>query len=103
MVFNVDPDAGSANPFGRAIAGDGLIEAGTKNHAGGTEDAILRVAQGARLFHRFRSSANEVLILPWFHPEMRRIIGEVGQDRDVRRAGARRAQALAHRAVEIGD
>ena len=48
------------------------------------------------LFHRFGGSANQILLL-LFHPEMRWIIRQIGEDGCERRFG----QALAQRAIEI--
>ena len=53
---------------------------------------LRRMAQRARLLHRFLGAANQILLLS-FDPEMRRIIGQIGQDGYERRCGQALAQA----------
>ena len=62
----------------------------------------FRVAQGERLFHGLVRPADEMLILP-LHPEVRRVIRDIGEDGHQRRAGQRALQAFTQRAVEIGN
>ena len=62
----------------------------------------FRVAQGERLFHGLVRPADEMLILP-LHPEVRRVIRDIGEDGHQRRTGQRALQAFTQRAVEIGD
>ena len=59
------------------------------------------VPHGAGLRDGAIGAANEILLLP-LDPEVRRIIGEIGQYRHQRNARQRLAQALAHGAVKIG-
>src|SRR5579862_2141486 len=81
----------------------GLVEARMKDHSRGAEDATIRVAHRLSLGDRSVRTADEVLLLPRFDPEMRRIVSEVGQYRDEWPAGKDVAEAFVHEAVEVRD
>ncbi len=59
---------------------------------------LARMAHRPRLLHRLLRSANQILLLP-LHPKMRRIIGQIRENCHERRGG----QAVAQRAIEVGD
>jgi len=79
-----------------------LVEPRVQDHARNAVHFAFRVAQGQRLFHGLVRPADEMLILP-LHPEVRRVIRKIGEDGHQRRTGQHALQALAQRAVEIGD
>jgi len=62
---------------------------------------VVFVSQRARLLHCPGRAAYEILVL-LLHPEVRRIIGEIGQDGHIRHVWQRRAQAVVHGAVKVG-
>lgn len=87
--------------FSDAVHGDGFIEARMKNHAGYAEDAIRRVTEIKNLLDGAIGAADEILRL-LFEPETRRVVGEVGENGDVRAAGEGARITFAERFVEMG-
>jgi len=87
--------------FRLAIPGRGTVEIWVDDHSRGGMDTARITAHRQRLRDGARGSADRVLRLTRFDPEMRRKVSEVGQHRGV---GNRRRQCrrgLVHRAIEI--
>ena len=61
------------------------VKRGAQDHAGRPEDPALRQSDFTRLPDRPSRSANHPLIHP-LDPEVRRIVRDIGEQRDVRRA-----------------
>jgi len=81
-----------AGQFARAIHGQRLVEARIEDHARDLENVGRRKPQRARLVHRAPRSADHVLFLP-LDPEVRRVVGDVGQDGHQRRSRPRPSSA----------
>ncbi len=88
--------------FARSIHVHRFVKARAQNHTRCRINTIIRIPQRTRLLHRFLGPANEVLLLSRLHPEVRWVIRKIRQDRDVGYFREGSAQALVHRAVEIG-
>src|SRR5205807_3338654 len=88
------------NPLRSTIDGATATEARIQDHSRSLKDALVCMAQFARLFDCTPRAADQKLLLP-FDPEMRGVICEICQNGHQRPAGAGLAQALAERAVEV--
>ena len=89
-------------PLFAPVARRRLIKARVQDHARSLKNPAVADAKGARLRDGTVRPADEKLLLR-LNPEMRRVIGDVGQDGNEGRGGPRLAQALGERAVEMGN
>ncbi len=79
------------------------VEIGAQDHAGRGEDVGVVVADGSGLLYGTLGSGDDVLIFDGLDPEMRREVGEVGDDGDERPAGADVVPTFVNFAIEVGD
>ena len=59
-----------------------FVKAGMKNHAGGAEDMVVRMAELMGLLNRALRTANEILLLIGLDPKMRWKIGNIRKHGD---------------------
>src|SRR6185437_12419737 len=85
-----------------AIKGALLIKARLHHHSGSKEYVIAIVTKFQRLLLGAFRSANEVVGFA-LHPEMRRIICEIGEQSDEWHAGHGGADTFSQRAVKVWD
>jgi len=88
-------------PLGVAIELERLVKARIQNHARGAKNVSIVVPQLMGLLYGALRAADEVLRLA-LDPEVRRIIGDVGQDGDQRNLRNRFPHAFADRAIQVG-
>jgi len=87
--------------LGATVHLDRAVELRPDDHSGRRMHAPLVAAQRARLFDRLGRTADEILVLAGFEPEMRREIGEVRHDRRIAGARQRGREAFEHLAIEV--
>src|SRR3984893_14586179 len=88
--------------FGEAIFDGRLVKSWMQNHPGGAEDAVARLTERACLGHGPIRTADEELRLP-LDPEVRRVIGNVGEYRNEWACRKRTGKTLPERAIEVRD
>ena len=90
------------HPFGGAIDLERLVEFRVKDHPRGLQNAIDGHPELARLTRCPLRATDHILILA-FDPEMRRVIGNVGYQRDERSARPTAIQRFFERAIVMRD
>ena len=88
--------------LGTAVEIQGGVKPGVQNHTRNLQQAGLGETEGERLLGRPIRTANDVLVLS-LDPEVWRVIGNIGEDRDQRRARPGALQRLLESAVVMGN